>query len=210
MNPSEYQVRRATLEDIGALKALWETMRFPDGELEKRLTEFQIVASPDNKVVGALGFQMAERQGLIHSETFSDFSIADAMRPLLWTRIRSLATNHGIFRLWTRESAPFWNQNGFQPANDKTIKRLPSVWDVSTANWLTLQLKDEEAIASLEKEFAMFMESEKQRSAQALDQAKTLKSAVTIFALLIAAGILVAAIYVFVKHKSGGALPPGP
>ena len=162
MNPSDYRVRRATLDDIGALKALWQTMRFSAGDLEKRLTEFQVVEGPENKVVGALGFQMAERQGQIHSETFADFAIADAMRPLLWTRVRSLATNHGIFRLWTRECAPFWTQTGFQPANDKTIQRLPAAWNDSSATWLTLPLKDEDAIASLEKEFAMFMESEKQ------------------------------------------------
>ena len=207
MNLSDYRVRRATLDDIGTLKALWQTMRFSEGDLEKRLTEFQVVEGPDNKVVGALGFQMAERQGQIHSETFADFAIADAIRPLLWTRVRSLATNHGIFRLWTQERAPFWTQTGFQPANDKTIQRLPAAWNDSSATWLTFPLKDEEAIASLEKEFAMFMESEKQRSAQALDQAKSLKSVVTIIALLIAAGIFVAAIYVFVKQKSGGGLP---
>jgi N-acetylglutamate synthase-like GNAT family acetyltransferase len=210
MNPSEYQVRRATLDDIAELKALWQTMRFSDGDLEKRLTEFQVVAGPDNKVVGALGFRMAERQGQVHSESFADFAVADAMRPLLWTRVQSLATNHGIFRLWTQERAPFWTQNGFQPANEQVLQRLPAAWKAPNASWLTLQLKDEEAIASLEKEFAMFVESEKQRSAQALDQARTLKSLVTIIALLIAAGIFVAAIYVFVKNKSGGALPPGP
>jgi hypothetical protein len=157
--------------------------------------------------IGALGLQIAARHGRIHSETFADFSIADAMRPLLWTRIQSLAANHGIARLWTQEPAPFWTQTGFQPANDAVMAKLPEVWNGTGPRWFTLQLKDEEAIASLEKEFAMFMESEKQRSAQALDQAKTLKVFVTIFALLIAAGILAAALYVFIKHKSGGALP---
>lgn len=208
MNPSDYQVRRATLDDIGALKALWQTMHFAEGELERRLTEFQVVEGPDHKVVGALGFQMAERQGQIHSETFADFAIADSIRPLFWTRLRSLAANHGIFRLWTQESAPFWTQSGFQPANDKVMAKLPSVWNDAGSSWLTLQLKDEEAIASLEKEFAMFMESEKQRSAQALGQAKTLKTVVTIFAFLVAVAVFAAAAYVWFVRKSGASPNP--
>jgi len=203
MNPSDYQVRRATLDDIGALKALWQTMHFAEGELERRLTEFQVVEGPDHKIVGALGFQIAERQGRIHSETFADFAIADSIRPMFWTRLRSLAANHGIFRLWTQERAPFWTQTGFQTANDKSMVKLPSVWNEASSSWLTLQLKDEEAIASLEKEFSMFMESEKQRSAQALGQAKTLKTIVTIFAFLVALAIFAAAAYLFFVRKSG-------
>lgn len=208
MNPSDYRVRRATLDDIVALKGLWQIMRFAGGELEKRLTEFQVVEAPDNKVVGALGFQMTERQGRIHSETFEDFAIADAMRPQLWARIQSLAMNHGIFRLWTQERAPFWTQTGFQPVNDKIIKRLPAAWNDSSSSWLSLQLKDEEAIASLEKEFAMFMESEKQRSAHALGQARTLKTIVTIVAFLVAVAVFAAAAYVYFLRKSGASPTP--
>ncbi len=206
MNSSDYRVRRATLDDMAALKTLWQTMRFPEGDLEKRLTEFQVVEGPDQKLVGALGFQMIERQGCLHSETFADFAVAEAMRPLLWARIQSLATNHGLVRIWTRETAPFWTHNGFQPAGEKLLPKLPATWQESGSHWLALQLKDEEAIASLEKEFAMFMESEKSRSEQALGQARALKSAVTVISLLIAAAILIAAIYVFLKNR-GGDLP---
>jgi N-acetylglutamate synthase-like GNAT family acetyltransferase len=208
MNPSDYRVRRATLDDIVALKGLWQVMRFAEGELEKRLTEFQVIEAPDHKVVGALGFQMAERQGRIHSETFEDFAIADAMRPLLWARIQSLAMNHGIFRLWTQERAPFWTQTGFQPVNGKIIQRLPAAWNDSGSSWLSLQLKDEEAIASLEKEFAMFMESEKQRSAHALGQARTLKTIVTIVAFLVAVAVFAAAAYVYFLRKGGASPTP--
>jgi len=208
MNPSDYQVRRATLDDIGALKALWQTMHFAEGELERRLTEFQVVEGPDHKVVGALGFQMAERQGRIHSETFADFAIADSIRPLFWTRLQSLAANHGIFRLWTQERAPFWTQTGFQSPNDKVLAKLPSVWNDASSSWLTFQLKDEEAIASLEKEFAMFMESEKQRSAQALGQAKTLKTIVTILTFLLAVAVFAAAAYIYFLRRSGASPNP--
>lgn len=208
MNPSSYRIRRATLDDVSSLRSLWEKMRFSAGELEKRLTEFQIVEGPKGEVEGALGFQVIGRYARIHSEAFHDFAIADTVRPLLWGRIQALALNHGVVRLWTQEESPFWTHNGFLPARAATLEKLPDAWERAASKWLTLQLKDEEAITSLEKEFALFMESEKQRSTRALDQARRLKVVVTIFAVLIAAGILMAAAYVYFTHRRGGSLTP--
>jgi N-acetylglutamate synthase-like GNAT family acetyltransferase len=207
MNPSGYRVRRATLDDIGALRALWEAMRFSAGDLEKRLTEFQVAEDQEGNILGALGFQITGRQARIHSESFGDFSLAEPLRPLLFNRIQGLASNHGIVRLWTQESAPFWTQNGFQRPAASAMERFPAGWDRASAEWLTLQLKDEDAITSLEKEFALFMESEKQRSARALDQARTLKMIVTILAFLMAIAVFAAAAYVFFTRR-GVALPP--
>lgn len=208
MNPSSYRVRRATLDDVGALRSLWETMRYRVGELEKRLTEFQVVEGPNGQVEGALGFQSVGRHARLHNEAFGDFALADTLRPLLWGRIQALAVNHGIARLWTQEQAPFWTQNGFQPAGPTTLQKLPPAWADTTERWLTLQLKDEEVITSLDKEFALFMESERQRSTRALEQARKLKVIVTVLALLIALGILIAAGLIYFTHKTGGSLPP--
>ena len=161
MSSPVYQARRAHLDDLPALKVLWETMRFPTADLEKHLTDFQVVHDSNHQVVGAVGFQMAQQHGRIHSEAFGDFGITDQVRPLLWTRIHALSTNYGIYRLWTQERVPFWIQNGFQPAATNILEKLPETWDRSQPGWFTLQLKDEQAIASLDKEFAMFVESEK-------------------------------------------------
>jgi len=207
MNPSDYRVRRATLDDIGALRALWESMRYPTGDLERRLTEFQVVEGPGGEVVGALGFQIVERQARIHSEAFTDFAIADSMRPVFLKRIQSLAMNHGVVRLWTQEHAPFWTRHGFQSAGATALEKLPSLWDRSAVDWLVFQIRDEEAIASADKEFAMFMASEKQRTAQALAQAKRLKAIVTVIALILTAAVLIAAGYIYLKRRSVGSLP---
>jgi N-acetylglutamate synthase-like GNAT family acetyltransferase len=208
MNPSDYRVRRATLDDISALKALWESMRYPAGDLEKRLTEFQVVEGPDGQVMGALGFQIAVRQARIHNEAFTDFAIADSVRPVFLKRIRSLAMNHGVIRLWTREHAPFWTHYGFQPAGAAALEKLPSAWDRSAPDWLTFQMKDEEAIASVDKEFALFMASEKQRTAQALAHGKKLKLIVTVIAFILALSIFAAAAYIYFKRRGAGSLPP--
>ena len=208
MNPSDYRVRRATLDDIGSLKKLWESMRFPAGDLERRLTEFQVVEGPDGKVMGALGFQIAERQACIHSEAFTDFAIADSVRPVFLKRIQSLAMNHGVMRLWTREHAPFWPHYGFQPAGVAALEKLPSGWDRSAPDWLTFPIKDEEAIASVDKEFAMFVASEKQRTAQALAQAKKLKTIATVFVCIVALGVIAAAAYMYFLRRGTGSLMP--
>ena len=56
MNGSTYRIRRATLDDLDALRPLWESMRLPVADLERRLIEFQVAESPEGKIVGAIGF----------------------------------------------------------------------------------------------------------------------------------------------------------
>jgi len=201
MNPSDYKVRRATVDDLPTLKTIWESMHLSVADLEPRLTEFQVAEGPGGKVVGAWGFQILGRQGRIHSEAFNDFGAADIVRPMFWSRLQSLTANHGVVRLWTQENIPFWNRNGFQKPNDAAMERLPEPWNRSAPGWLTLQLKDEEAITSLDKEFALFMESEKQNSARALGQAKILKTFVTILAFIFIIVLLGLAVWALLNRK---------
>jgi len=203
MSPAQFSLRRATVDDLPALRTLWESMKLPVNALEKRLTEFQVASKADGNVVGAVGFEMHQRHGRIHSEAYSDFSAADIVRPMLWTRLQSLCSNHGVLRLWTQEVSPFWSHNGLKPPHDEAERaKLPEAWRGIEGDWLTLKLKDEEAIASLDKEFALFMESEKARSAGALDQARKLKAVATVVALIAAIGGFGAAIYLFLNRES--------
>ncbi|TAK93271.1 MAG: hypothetical protein EPO07_18380 [Verrucomicrobia bacterium] len=203
MNPGNYRVRRATVDDLGTLKPLWESMRFSVAALEKRLTEFQVAEGADGKVVGGIGFEITKQHGRIHSEAYSDFSAADTVRPMIWSRLQNLCMNHGIFRLWTQEQSPFWSTNGLQSADEAAMQKLPESWKTISGPWLTLKLKDEEAIASLDREFALFMESEKARSAEALGQARMLKTIVTVIAFILVLGVFAAAAWVWVKKRTG-------
>lgn len=186
MSSSNYRVRRATLDDIGQLTALWESMHYPAESLSKRVTEFQVAESAEGKVLGALGLQIAERQGLIHSEAFADFALAEQLRPLLWDRAHAVAVNHGLLRIWTQEPAPFWNHCGLLRADAEALEKLPALWRGPSSPWLTLKLKDDvETVLSVDKEFALFMQSEKQRTEQVFRQARTLKTIATVLALLL-------------------------
>ena len=144
---SSMRVRRANVDDLPILKRLWEEMRLNPDTLESRLTEFQVVENLESEVLGTIGILIQNQHALLHSEGYSDFSVADPARDLFWDRIQTLASNHGVFRLWTREQSPFWKKFGFHPANPEVLARLPASWqDEEPGIWLTHELKDETQI----------------------------------------------------------------
>ena len=164
MNAAPLKIRRATVDDLPALKSLWLAAQLPAEALEARLTEFQVVEH-HGEFAGAMGVQIVRTAALLHSEDYANFAVADAARELFWERIQTLAANHGVFRVWTQETSPFWTRWGFRPANAETLERLPEEWKHFAGRWLTLELKDEDAIkAALGNEFSTFMESEKEKT----------------------------------------------
>lgn len=174
-------IRRATIDDLPALRDIWQSMQQPADELEKRLKEFQVVENSRGQVVGAIGIQISGQYALLHNEGFSDFSVADDARQLFWDRLQTLASNHGVFRVWTLETSPFWTRWGFQPAIPEIRDRLPEPWKALEGKWLTLELKNEDAVkAALETRFAGFLDAEKSQTARVNERAKTLKTIVTI------------------------------
>ncbi len=187
MTATEYKVRRATTDDLEQLAELWRATLLPVDLLEKRFTEFQVAENAEGKLVGAVGLQIVQKQGCIHGETYTDFALSDTLRPLLWERLQGVAKNYGLTRLWTLESAPFWRQHGFVPADEDTLKKFPPVFEKADAKWLTVKLKEElETILSVDKEFELFMQAEKERTQQVFEQAKGLK----LLTLLLGIGLL--------------------
>jgi N-acetylglutamate synthase-like GNAT family acetyltransferase len=200
MTSPNLHIRRATTDDFQSLKSLWNSMRLPAGELEKRLTEFQVVEADDGQILGAIGVQIIRSHALLHSEGYTDFSVADAARQLFWERIQTITAHHGVFRLWTQENSPFWVRWGFQPAAIELLERLPGEWKSSEGKWLTIQLKNEEAIAALDKELEAFRESEKKRTAETLDQARTMTTTITVIAFILGIIFFGVAIFLFVRR----------
>lgn len=196
-----YRVRRATLEDIGQLTALWKTMNFPAEDLARRITEFQVAESAAGGLLGAVGMQIAERQGRIHSEAFTDFALADSLRPLLWERLHAVATNYGLLRVWTQEPAPFWHHSGLAKADATALQKLPAGWRGGSAGWLTLKLKEDvEEVISLDQEFAQFMEAEKARTGRLVKRARALKFIVAFLALALLGSVIAAVVFVLSRH----------
>jgi N-acetylglutamate synthase-like GNAT family acetyltransferase len=203
MSPQTLRIRRATVDDRDALKSLWTSMRLSPDELEKRLTEFQVVENSDGEVVGAIGIQFSRQHALLHSEGYSDFGVADAARQLFWERIQTLASHNGIFRVWTQERSPFWKTYGFQPPTAEVLVRLPAEWkNEFDGGWLTFQLKNEEVIAAaLEKNFAPFMAGEKIETKKISEKAKMINTIITVAGFTIGILCIGFAIYLFVHRN---------
>jgi N-acetylglutamate synthase-like GNAT family acetyltransferase len=202
MSSPNFRVRRATLDDLPQLVALWRSMNFPADELVRRLTEFHVAESAQGVLLGAVGLQVAERQGLVHSEGFTDFALAEALRPLLWDRLQAVALNLGLLRLWTQEQAPFWSHCGLVNADAEALAKLPAAWRGSPAAWRTLKLREDlETIISADQQFALFMDSERQRTARALRRAKALKSIATLAAFVVMALAVGAVFYLLWRNR---------
>jgi len=129
--------------------------------------------------------------------------VADAAREQFWERIQKLSSNLGIFRVWTQETSPFWTHWGFQPAAAETLARLPEEWKQLDGCWLTLELKNEEAInRALQDKFAGFMAAEKKQTARVANQARQLRLVVTL--LLLAFFVVCLVVGAFLLIRRGG------
>jgi N-acetylglutamate synthase-like GNAT family acetyltransferase len=193
-------IRRATVDDLPALQALWTAAQLPAAELESRLTEFQVVEA-GGVFAGALALQIVQQHARLHSEDYADFAIADAARELFWERIQNLAANHGVFRVWTQETSPFWTHWGFQPPNAETLARLPDEWKHLAGRWLTLELKNEDVItAALGNQFAGFMDAEKEQTAQVATRARQIRTFFTVIFFAIGIVCIAFAVWLLLRH----------
>jgi N-acetylglutamate synthase-like GNAT family acetyltransferase len=204
VSQSDFQLRRATIEDLPALRDLWNSAGRPVAELEKCFTEFQIAENPA-QLVGALGLRIAGPHGFVHGEAIHRAVGAEALQPLLWQRVLTVATNHGLVRLWTRHTGGFWEHLKFTPAGD-IVGRLPQEFGTRDEGWFTLQLKEEQAAGtSLEKEFELFRQVSRDETEAMMRRAKTLKlvAAVVVAAVFI---LVLLGLYLYFSSR-GGATP---
>ena len=203
MNPQPgLRVRRATLDDLAALRTMWLSLRLPADELEKRLQDFQVVEDAEGTVFGAVGIQFSKQYARLYGEGFSDFTAADTSRQLFWRRFEALAANHGVFRVWTQETSLFWAHWGFQPADPAILMRLPEEWKTSEGKWLTLELKNEEAVtAALQKKFAGFVDAEKKQTARVAEKARKLRTIITVVGFTIGIVCIGFAIYLLIHRN---------
>lgn len=177
MQPPGFTLRRATVDDLPALKVLWGAAGLPVIEEERHLTEFQLMLDSSGSLIGAVGLQVSGKSGRIHSETFTSPEKEERQRPVLWERLLTVARNHGLTRLWTQEASPFWHvQAGFTPATPEQLRKFPAVFGDPHAPWQTLATRDEsQEVISLEKEFELFQQQQVQATEQVMRQARLLK-----------------------------------
>ena len=194
MIPPNLHMRRATVDDLAGLRPLWKDFGFQVSEFEKRLTEFQLVETADGKLLGAIGFKVAGKHGLIHSEAYTHPEEEEELRSRLWERVQNLARNHALARLWCAEQAPFWHHSGLADATPEDLAKLPPVFGNSASQWRTMQLREETSpTLSLEAELDLFKQASQESTAKMMRQARTMKLVAAviafIFFVVVAAGV---------------------
>jgi N-acetylglutamate synthase-like GNAT family acetyltransferase len=202
VNAAEYRVRRATIEDLPTLHYLWATMGLPAAELQHRLTEFQLVVDAQGGLLGGLGFELAGRDGRLHSEVFSDFGYADHFRPLLLERVQKLALSHSVSRVWIQETAPFYPHNGFQAATAEDLHTLPPTWQALPGRWLWQRLREEPNPAQVEQQLEALMAHERAQTEALARRARTVKQLATMLALILAFFVIATAVYMISKNPA--------
>lgn len=187
METPPYLARRAMLEDLDDLRALWEVEQLEALHLDRTFTDFQVVETDDGRIIAAIGLQLEGKQGRLHSEAFEDFGLTTVLRPLLWERIQTLARNRGLTRLWTQETAPFWREQGLESAPIEVLEKLPAAFDTGKPGWLTLKLKDEVLAGLTEaQEFALFKQAAQESTDQLKRQARIMNIVATSIAIVFA------------------------
>lgn len=178
MNASQRPLRRATLDDLPQLIALWKLEQLPAESFEKRFKEFQVADSDTGEVVAAIGVQPAGTEVRLHSEAFASFEHADELRQRFWDRIRTMGENQGWVRVWTDLSSPVWRQIGFDPADAGQLTRVPDVFGHPVhGTWLVIQLRKEKAgLPSLDAEFERLKLEYQGENQRVLRRARMLKA----------------------------------
>ena len=184
MTETRYAARRATVEDLPQLLALWRLEQLPAEVLEKRFTEFQVVCDAAGQVLAAVGLQLAGAQGCLHSEAIAQPELSGTFRELLWNRLQVIIQNHALERLWTQLTAAFWREHGFARASAELLPQRPAVFPSHEHEWLAVTLRAANATAALEREFAelkALQAQEKDRTQERLRWMKRVALGITIF-----------------------------
>ncbi|MFT4588063.1 MAG: N-acetylglutamate synthase-like GNAT family acetyltransferase [Candidatus Binatia bacterium] len=192
MSSSQFKIRRAHIGDLPDLRPLWRTAGIYSLELEKRFTEFQIVVNDEAQVVAAFGVEIKNKDAQIHSDVYADTEGRSNLRDLVWKRIKTLAENHGLIRLWATVD-DFWRNVGFAEPDKKVRDRGGELFGATMERRLTLQLREEEDMHLIaETQFEMFQQSSVAERERILEQGKNYRNIAIAIAGLIVIGILIA------------------
>ncbi len=198
MDRADLNSRRATVEDLPGLQSLWHALGLPVDELEKRLTDFHVVADNQGQIIGAIGLEISGQFGKLHSEALAETDQPDMVRDLLWQRIEMVSRYRGLVRLWTALSDPFWHNAGFQESTDSERGRLPSDFGSADQSWRTLKLRDERALdGALEKEIQLFKIQNQEQNEKIARNAKVLRAVAILLGVLLFLVVILGVVLLF-------------
>lgn len=156
MEASPFQARRASVDDLPSLQALWQELGMPWEQLGQFISEFQVVTDENEQLAGAIGLLIEGDDALLHSEAIRNDVEADAVRASMWRRMQIVARNQGAKFLWTQEDAPYWRDSGFGPAPAERLQISKASFLDQSADWRMFLLVDPARIQdALQEQFAI-------------------------------------------------------
>ena len=200
VEPIRPVARKATLDDLPALHALWQRAGLPWSELERFVTEFQVVPGDDGLLQGAVGLQIDGSEALLHSEAIFPGTDADEIRAASWTRMQIVARNQGVARLWTLEDAPFWKAT-FVRADPAAVQGLQAAFRDPEADWLVFQLVDPVRAQKLvDERLALWEANRHADSDELLNKINLIRTLAFTAAGLLIGAMLLMVVFVLVKR----------
>lgn len=210
MDQPVFRARRATLDDLPALRQLWEQERFDADALEKRVTEFQVAYDAEGTIVAAIGMRREGEQGVLHHEAFADFGVADQLRALIWERFKTLAKNFAMARVWMADCVHFWREHGFDEADEEVLEQLPPELGDREGDWFTIVLRTDpfaDGSALAKQQEMLFRAALKEETEKTMRQAKIVKGLAMMFSIGLFIIICIAGFYLFRYQQSRGLRP---
>lgn len=202
METPALNARRATIEDLPALQALWQQAGLPWIELERFVTEFQVVpAEGEGLLLAALGLLVEGNDALLHTEAVADPELADELRATLWHRVQIVARNQGVQRIWTQEDADYWRDSGFSKPSPAMVAETAATFVDKSAEWQVFELIDPDKAKHLVDEQMAIWEAARAQEAEELqDKIRSFRT----FAFALAGVVTLAALgmflYIVMRH----------
>ena len=165
MDSPALTARRATVEDLPALQGLWQAAGLPWEQLEKFITEFQLVEDSDGNPAGAVGLLVEGTEALLHTEALRPDVDADEARASLWRRIQIVARNLGVHRVWTQEDDPFWTASGFAAPSTHDLATVRATFLGDGSGWRFVLLVDPTKANAVVQEQMALWQAEREREA---------------------------------------------
>ncbi|MDA7916361.1 hypothetical protein N9B94_03920 [Verrucomicrobia bacterium] len=161
MAVAELSIRPALEEDLDRLIRFWKTQDIEPREIEPTFPEFQIVMDPEGNIVGCVALRILAKEGVIHSLAFCESTYTEQCNELLWSRLRKVADNHGLFRLWASPESP-WAARGFASTNDELRERVckGGLWN-GNEQFIQIREELEGERPSSDQEFEFFQNSQR-------------------------------------------------
>ncbi len=202
VEPPALSARRATVEDLPALQALWQQADLPWMELERFATEFQVVPAEGTDVLlAAIGLLVEGSDALLHTEAVADPGLADELRATLWTRVQIVARNQGVQRIWTQEDADYWRASGFSKPSSTMLAEATATFVDKSAEWQVFELLDPDKAKHLVDEQMAIWEAARAQEAEELqDKIRKFRTFAFGLAGLVTLGALGIFLYVILRH----------